>query len=545
MLEFLLPDVSKLRLNSVDFHDKQIFLEIVVMQPHAYCPNCHSVSIRVHSHYIRTITDLPSGGFRAIIQLDIRRFFCGLKTCPKRTFTERIPSVVAHYARKTIRLAQAHSRIGFVVGGEAGSRISANLALSTSPDTLIRTVRAFPEPKTPPVSCLGVDDWAFRKGVSYGTILVDLESRRPIDLLSDRTADSLSKWLKLHPEIKIVSRDRFTAYIEGINKGAPQATQVTDRFHLLHNLVDAVERSLTKRYKDLQEAQPEPPQPLVELPSKPDLPSISHAEPALNAYEQQRQAIREKHRIQFEEVKRLHAEGVSIHEIGRRLHYSRGRIRRYLSHEDLPVYRRKRKRKILDPYWDYVQQGWESGCRKGVQLWRELQAKGYKGTYQSVALLIRPLRKSSPAQPKVTKKAKTKVETVTVNPRSPRQIAWLFVRPPEKLDEKQSAYLKMLGERSQECQSIYTLAQDFWAIVCEKKKSELKSWLNQAKQSGISEFRNFAFGLERDISAVEAALTFSWSNGPVEGHNNRLKMIKRQMYGRAGFDLLRLRVLYS
>jgi hypothetical protein len=145
--------------------------------------------------------------------LDIRRFFCDLKTCPKRTFTERIPSVVAHYGRKTIRLVQAHSRIGFVVGGEAGSRISADLALSTSPDTLIRTVRAFPEPKTPLVSCLGVDDWAFRKGVSYGTILVDLESRRPIDLLSDRTADSLSKWLKLHPEIKIVSRDRFTTTI--------------------------------------------------------------------------------------------------------------------------------------------------------------------------------------------------------------------------------------------------------------------------------------------------------------------------------------------
>ena len=235
----------------------------------------------------------------------------------------------------------------------------------------------------------------------------------------------------------------------------------------------------------------------------------------------------------------------SIREIGRRLHYSRGRIRRYLSHEDLPVYRRKRRQKILDPYWDYVQQRWESGCRKGVLLWKELQAKGYKGTYQSVALLIRPLRKSSPAQPKVTKKAKTKVEKVTVNPRSPRQIAWLFVRPPEKLDEKQSTYLKMLGERSQECQLIYTLTQDFWAIVCEKKKSELKSWLNQAKHSEISEFRNFAFGLERDISAVEAALTYSWSNGPVEGHNNRLKMIKRQMYGRAGFDLLRLRVLYS
>jgi transposase len=453
--------------------------------------------------------------------------------------------VVAHYARKTVRLVQAHSRIGFVVGGEAGSRISADLALSASPDILIRTVRAFPEPKPPSVSYLGVDDWAFRKGISYGTILVDLESRRPIDLLPDRTSESLSKWLKLHPDIKIVSRDRFHAYIEGIHSGAPQATQVTDRFHLLHNLVDTIERSLTKPYKDLQETQPEISQSPEELSSKPGLPPISQIEPTLNAYEQQRQITREKHRVQFEEVKRLHAEGVSIREIGRRLHYSRGRIRRYLNNEDLPVYRRKRKHTILDPYWDYVQQRWESGCRKGVQLWRELQSKGYKGTYQSLARLIRPLRQSSPSQPKVTKKAKTKVEKITVNPRSPRQIAWLFVHPPETLDEKQSSYLKMLRERSQEFQLVYTLTQDFWAIVCEKKKSELKCWLNRAKQSGISEFRNFAFGLERDISAVEAALTFSWSNGPVEGHNSRLKMIKRQKYGRAGFDLLRLRVLYS
>ena len=310
MLEFLNPDVSKLRLNSVDFHDNQILLEIVVVQPHAFCPNCHSVSIRVHSHYVRTINDLPSGGFRAIIQLDIRRFFCDLKTCPQKTFTERIPTVVAHYARKTIRLVQAHSRIGFVVGGEAGSRISGDLALSTSPDTLIWTVRAFPEPKTSSISYLGVDDWAFRKGISYGTILVDLESRRPIDLLPDRTAESLSKWLKLHPEIQIVSRDRFRAYIEGIHSGAPQAIQVTDRFHLLHNLVDAVERSLTQRYKDLLETQPEPPQSPVELSSTTDLPPVSQVEPALNAYEQQRLITREKHKIQFEEVKRLHAEGV-------------------------------------------------------------------------------------------------------------------------------------------------------------------------------------------------------------------------------------------
>ena len=180
-----------------------------------------------------------------------------------------------------------------------------------------------------------------------------------------------------------------------------------------------------------------------------------------------------------------------------------------------------------------------------MQLWKELQSKGYKGTYQSLARLLRPLRQSSPPRPKIAKKTTSKAEETTVNPHSPRQIAWLFVRPPEKLDEKQVTYLKVLHERSQELQQVYTLAQDFWRIVSEKKKTDLKSWLDLAKKSGSMDFRQFAFGLERDYSAVEAALTYSWSNGPVEGHNNRLKMIKRQMYGRAGFDLLRLRVLYS
>ena len=455
--------------------------------------------------------------------------------------------MVAHYARKTIRLVQAHSRIGFVVGGEAGSRISADLALSTSPDTLVRTVRAFQEPKTPWVSCLGVDDWAFRKGISYGTILVDLESRRPIDMLPNRTSESLARWLKTHPEIKIVSRDRAKAYIEGINMGAPQAIQVTDRWHLLHNLVEMIERILSRKYKDLQEIYNEANQPALDSTHEPgevDLPAVP-IENALTLGEQQRKINREKHQVQFDEVKRLHAEGLSIREIQRRLHYSRRKIRKYLQNEELPAYRPRKKRTILDPYWEYLQKRWEAGCRKGIQLWKEVQSQGYTGTYQSLARRIRPLRQSMPPQPKSTKKSTTQAKKTTVNPHSSRQIAWLFVRPPEKLDEKQSAYLKKIREHSQEFLLVYTLVQEFWALVCEQKKTALKDWLTQAKQSGVTEFRNFAFGLERDFSAVEAALTFSWSNGPVEGHNNRLKMIKRQMYGRAGFDLLRLRVLYS
>ncbi len=552
MLSFLSPDPSILQLNAVHSDDQQVVLTLEVIQPWAECPACHCPSIRVHSGYVRTVADLPAGGCQVRLLLSVRRFFCDQPDCPKRTFTERIPTVVAHYARKTVRLVQAQSRIGFVIGGEAGARISTDLSLPTSPDTLLRMVRDHPESTVPSVRYLGVDDWAFRKSSSYGTILVNLETHRPIDLLPDRTAQSLMAWLKDHPEVKLVTRDRFPAYKEAIQQAAPDAIQVVDRFHLFHNLTEAVERILSKEYKLLQETfrEPDPPDPLPSGAVQDAIEAEPTHEPTARSpgmVERNRQIHREQKQAQFQEVKRLAAEGMGIREIQRKLHLSRERIRNYLHTEDLPEYQRRRRSTSLAPYWEEVKQRWQDGCRKGMDLWRAIQAKGYPGTYASFARQIRPLRQKMPPIRKrpTVRKRMVPSPTPSMHPPTPRQVTWWFARDPEKLEEDQMNSLKKLLENSSDLQQVYSLVQEFREMIHAKKVNELSSWLERAKQAQSSELTYFAIGLEKDLPAVEAALTYAWSNGPVEGHNNRLKMLKRQMYGRAGFDLLRLRVLYA
>ena len=327
MLSFLSPDPTILQLNLVHAQEQQVELTMEVIQPWAVCPACHHPSIRVHSAYLRTVADLPAGGCRVKIYLTVRRFFCDQPTCPKRTFTERIPTVVAPYARKTIRLVQAQSRIGFAIGGEAGSRIAADLALPASPDTFLRTVRKYAEPSSPPVKYLGVDDWAFRKRISYGTLLVNLETRRPVDLLPDRTAQTLATWLRSHPEVQLVTRDRFPAYSEGIRQAAPNAIQVTDRWHLVHNLTDAVERILSQHYPLLRATFQETVVSVL-APAGP-IPETTHDPPKVDAIpcspgqaERSRQIHREKKLAQFQEVKRLAARGMGIREIRRSIHLS-------------------------------------------------------------------------------------------------------------------------------------------------------------------------------------------------------------------------------
>jgi transposase len=207
----LLPDPSILRIIELRQTKEQITLCILVTQSMAKCPDCHKPSSKVHSRYCRNVVDLPAGGFRMVLQITARRFFCSNESCPRKTFTERIPTVVNHYARKTKRLIEAHRKVGFTSGGEVGSRLTLILALPTSPDTLLRLIRSFREPKVVTPAYLGIDDWAFRKNLTYETILVDLETHRPIDLLPDRTTNTLSDWFDDHPGVQIVSRDRSGA----------------------------------------------------------------------------------------------------------------------------------------------------------------------------------------------------------------------------------------------------------------------------------------------------------------------------------------------
>ncbi|MEJ6486283.1 ISL3 family transposase, partial [Nostoc punctiforme UO1] len=238
LLYHLLPDTTNLQLKRWQFDKVQGTITLIVsaVQTVINCPVCNHPTHRIHSRYERKLTDLPWADYSITIQLRVRKFFCINTLCKRRIFTERLTSVTAPWARRTLRLAQRLSAIGLSLGGAAGVRLSEHLGVTASRNTLLKLVRSIPLPPIVTPQILGVDDFCFRKCKTYGTALIDLERSRPIALLKDAKAETLAEWLKAHPGIKIVSRDRSKTYESGIRQGAPEAIQVADRFHLLQNL---------------------------------------------------------------------------------------------------------------------------------------------------------------------------------------------------------------------------------------------------------------------------------------------------------------------
>lgn len=250
----LLPKAPGLKLADVAIDAEMVSLSVESTCPSATCSLCGRRTTSLHSHYRRTLTDLPWGARSVRLSLRVRRFRCSCSDCPRRIFAEHLPDLVEPYARKTTRLREVLQLVGFALGGEGGARLLQRLGMVTSPSTLLRYVRGSPEAVYPEPSVVGIDDWAFRRGRRYGTMIVDLERHQIIDLLEGREADSVRAWLERHPQIQTIARDRGGSYAEAATKGAPQAVQVADRWHLMHNLADALEEFLQQKKKALRQA---------------------------------------------------------------------------------------------------------------------------------------------------------------------------------------------------------------------------------------------------------------------------------------------------
>jgi transposase len=551
----LLPDPQRLRLEYIAPTVDMITLVIQTTGPDAVCPTCGQRSSRVHSRYHRHLADLPWHGLPVRLQLSCRKFFCDRPDCSRRIFTERLPGIVRPSARRTERLDQALLLIGYALGGEAGARLVAALGMKGSPDTLLRRIRqAMPSGAGTP-QVLGVDDWAFCRGQRYGTLLVDLERRCPVDLLPDRRAETLADWLTEHPGVQIVTRDRSWEYARGITEGAPDALQVVDRFHLLSNLREMLERVIERNRHhlpgiDLPTRSPEgsEPSPEQETVSRPRQPAKrSPAEKATgDARYEGRLALRQQ-------VQALREQGESILGIAQRLDLNRSTVYRYLRGQpEIGAVRTRHVGSRLDPFLPYLCRRWSEGCRNGSQLWRELRERGYRGSRKMVAVWTQHQREApAPTTPKKYRAAPEAASAQdrrperTARPRLPssRRISWFLLRDPASLSAIEQATLTRIHAAAPDLAAIQPLVDQFQQLVKERDATAFTAWCEQALGSSLPELSSFVAGLDRDRKAVEAALTERWSNGPVEGQVNRLKVIKRQMYGRAKFDLLRARVL--
>jgi transposase len=507
----------------------------------------------VHSRYTRRLDDLPCLGRSVRLQVAVRRFVCPQPDCPRRIFSERLPGFAAPWARATDRLRQTQTDIGSSLGGEAGARLAARMAITASPDTLLRRVKRLENRPTGPTRVVGIDDWAWRKGQCYGTIVVDLERGDVIDLLPDRDADTVAAWLKVHPGIEVVSRDRSAAYAEAATEGASRAVQVADRWHLLENLREAVERVLGRHSAAVNaalkalEAPPcpshEPTGPRAgvavppgELPSPRPAVEPAPVSPRLQAKRARRQELVER----FDRVHELHKRGHPAARIARELGLSRRSVFRYLRRETCPAWHlRGSRRSRLDGYREWIDARIAEGFINVAALHRQLTERGFKGSYGSVYAFVTK-RLDAAGKKRVRLNA---AAPPVPRPPSARQLSFEWARRPEKRKPPEQARRAAIRGCSVELAAALDLADGFADLIRKRSSATLAEWLGRGEASPDPDLRRFAEGIRRDEAAVQAAVTERWSNGPVEGHVNRLKTIKRQMYGRAGFVLLRARVL--
>jgi len=361
----LLPDPASVRLETWALEPAQptIILTLRSRQRTIRCPLCCRRASRVHSRYERTLADLPWGEHAILLRLRVRRLFCDNPRCERRIFAERLPGIAAPWARKTARRATRLTALGLALGGAAGARLSHSLLVPTARNTLLRLIRAAPLPPEVTPSVLGVDDWALRKRHTYGTVLVDLERRRPVALLPDREAETLARWLREHPGIKLVARDRSSAYTDGIRRGAPEAVQVADRFHLLQNLAEALETTFTTHVVSLRAVdQARDQAAITDGGLVPVVPSRPPARAATLAAEH-----RERRLARYRQVWSLHREGWPGHAIARRLGLGRSTVVRYLRHETFPERKGRSDvgRSLLDPWKPLLLKRWNAGQRDG------------------------------------------------------------------------------------------------------------------------------------------------------------------------------------
>ncbi|MDU7520640.1 MAG: ISL3 family transposase [Roseomonas mucosa] len=501
-----------LRVDAVADHDGALIVTARSSAVTATCPLCGGSSGSVQSHYVRQPSDLPCAGRRVRLRLLVRRFRCGFESCRRQVFAERFGTgVLAERARRTGRLDELVHHLGLALGGRPGATFAQRLMLPVSNDTLLRVVRRRASPYAEPLAVVGIDDWAWRRNHRYGTVVCDLERRRVVALLPDREPATTETWLSQHPDIRVVSRDRGGGYGEAAARALPRAIQVADRWHLMENasaaFLDAVRLSMRAVRGVL---------------------GATTIDPALLTAAERLQHdgfLRREDTAQ--QILALKEAGHSIKEIVRRTRHSRRLVRQAVRGVPGDVFRVRQS--SLDAYLPTLLAEWEAGCRNGAELWRRLRNQGFKGCSRVVAEWAARRRRAGLMQAQGRRKAP-----------SARTLARLMTMPRAHLTMADTVTVAAVEAGVPALADAYRLVERFGAMIQTRAVGELEEWLEQARTSLIAPL---ARGIAKDTAAVRAAITEPWSNGQTEGQINRLKMIKRQMYGRAKLDLLEARLV--
>ncbi|MFD9637504.1 ISL3 family transposase [Streptomyces violascens] len=524
MLLELFPYLSALLIEEAERRPDKVVLRTRVRATTAVC-QCGRSSARVHGRYVRTLRDVAVGGLGVVIELCIRRFRCENPACPAVTFAEQIAGLTTPHSRQTPLLRGVLAQIGLALAGRAGARLAAAVGIVVGKDMLLRLVRALPEPEVGEVEVLGVDDFAFRKGRHYGTVLIDMATHRPLHLYDGREGEDLAAWLRGHPEVKVVCRDRSSGYSEGARVGAPQAEQVADRYHLWANLGQAVEKTVNGHRSRLAEAPRGPAGSPDHLEAKPEV-----VQPSAELKIVTR--LREQHAAAHE----LWKQGMSKAAIGRKLGLHQATVRKLVNarSSDDVVAKSLQRAHVVDPYVGYLHRRWNEGIRNAAQLYREIQQLGYPGGELAVQHHLRRYRTGRGHAP-----------ASGLKPPSVREVTSWIMTHPEHLRDEDADKLHRLRERDPELDRLTLHVRRFAAMMTGRQGDRLEGWIADIEQDSLAPLAGFARNLRRDFDAVRNGLSLPHSSGAVEGNINRLKMLKRQMFGRAGLDLLRKRVLLA
>lgn len=529
MQELLFSSNTKVVVTSAETDGEAIRIEARCTARDACCPVCGDWSAQIHGSYLRFPADLACAGRPCVLALRVRRFVCATADCPQRTFVEQVPGLTRRHGRATERMRSTMSEVGLALAGRAGARLAAHLGIVTSRNTLLRRVMDLPDPPATQPRAVGVDDFALRRGHVYGTVVIDAETHRVLDLLPERDAATLAPWLARHPQIEVICRDRSGAYADAAHTAAPQALQVADRFHLWQNLANAVEKTVAAHRSCLRE---------LPVPAPEPEPEWETADASAPGDDESSGKFAERARVHHALVHDLLAQGLGLREIARHLSWGRHTVQRYARAarwQDMVKGRKRQQPSKLDPFKPYLTQRWDEteGKVTILDLHREITARGFRGHYSTVQMWVRKALPASngtapaPAAPSI------------------RQVTGWLTRHPATLTEEEKIRRKTVLDQCPELETTAHLVGSFAEMLTTLDGGRLTDWITDAMTAGLPGVSTFAIGLEADFDAVTAGLTTDWNSGPVEGAVNRIKMLKRQMFGRAGFQLLRKRVLLA